>query len=38
MVSAWVSKYENEEHIGKSYPVGPLKSSANSNIPMLPKG
>jgi hypothetical protein len=33
-----VSKHENEEHIGKLYSVGPLKSSARLNIPMLSKG
>src|SRR5215211_5886996 len=29
---------ECTEHMGESYNVGPLKSSARSNIPMLPKG
>jgi hypothetical protein len=29
---------EYKEHLGQSYHVDPLKSSANLNIPMLPKG
>src|SRR5919112_4948380 len=29
---------EYKEHLGQSYHVYPLKSSANLNIPVLPKG
>jgi hypothetical protein len=28
---------EYKDHVGESYHVAPLKSSARSNIPMLPK-